>query len=568
MNKGLMFLIFALLFISLEPSLVFAAEVLIDDTFLDKAKINPLQTTAEVDTAKGWVTLTRKGLGNALALYEKNYNVTVVNGQSIDTYQFNGSAMEKNSSLSIANFSACPRSVSTQTEGKYVVLHGASGKVATYQYNGSAMIENPFLSVNGLTNPISIAALWDSEGYGVLENNNVNWYSYDGDEMVLNTALSVDLGENSNPVSFDIMGAGLEYAVIDKSGNKIKYYSFDGTSLVLNPLFSILTPDELINPKSISIYSEGASFVVLDDVSVKAYSFDGSKMVNNQALSVTGLRKPLSVAVKPGSYDYSVLQLDENDLPFIRYFVFNGSEMEEIPELRITGLDHIPYDNDQILMGKEMAAANAVSGLRIIADVDLPEGTSITWEVTVDGVLWKKAVNNGDAVKFTTMGTKPNYRAILHTDNPQISPKILRVQLINSSLWLGNYKITYIAGPEIPDNPVLPTSQQVRVWAGYNVTFQIDSRGCAESVQAETEFLDSKISLNSFQETITAIFPPDQYNNTWVGTFYIPGDIPKNTLLDIFFTANKESEYVYVSYPDFAMIYGSAFENHRIHLTH
>lgn len=555
------------LFIIIEPLHVFAAELFIDDSFLDGTKINPYKTTADVDTKMGWVTLSRKAMGNTVALYEDNYDITVINGQSVDTYRFNGTVMEKNAGLSIAEGLSDPIGVSAQTEGKYVVLDRADKRAITYQSNGMAMIENPYLTTDQLINPASVAALEDAEGYGVLEKDKINRYSYDGEKMVINNALSLALDQSTNSISFDISSKGLDYAVIDKLNNQILYYSFNGSSMAKTPQMSITEPNELNNPKSISIKNDGA-YVVLDDDQVKAYNYDGNRMVFNRILSVEGLRKPVAVAVKPNSFDYAVLQLDSNDLPIICFYAFNGVGMEEIPELRITGLEDIPYVNNQVLMGQEVISSTSVTALRIIAEEELPEGTSITWEVTVDGSTWKTAYNNGSSIKFTNPGTKPNYRAILHTDNPHLSPKILNVCLINSSLGLGNFRIINIVGPLIPENPNLPTNQQVKIWAGYNVTFQIDTSGCAENVIADISFLDENIDLNSLEGTITPKLSLEEYNNIWEGTFHTPGNIPKNTSLDIFLTTNKDSEYEHFSYPDFAVIYGSAYERHRIHLTH
>lgn len=549
-----------------ETSHTLAAEVLIDDTFSDTTKINPHKTTAYVDTKKGWVMLSPKNLGNAVALYKDRYDVTVLNGRSVDTYRFNGTAMIKDETLSIMEGLSDPIGVSVQAEGEYIVLDRTLKKAITYQSNGWAMIENPFLTANNLSNPVAVTAVYDGEGYGVLEKRDIKCYSYDGEKMVINGALSLAMDELCNPIGFGISSKGQDFAVIDRSLNRILYLKYDGSTYFYNLDMSITTPGELTNPKSIGIFSEG-SYLILDGDQVKAYNYDGNGMAYNHFLSVSGLSKPLSVAVKPGSYNYAVLQLDENDLPFISFYAFNGSGMEEIHELRITGLESIPYANEQVLMGKEINSSTPINALRIIVEEELPAGTSITWEVTVDGVTWKEADKNG-SVKFTKPGTKPNYRAILRTDDTHFSPKVMRVSLIDSSLSIGNFQIKNIVGPKIPENPTLPTNQQVKIWAGYNVTFQIDTGGCAKNVIAHIEFLDKRILLNSLEGTITSNLPPEEYNNTWEGTFHTSGNIPKDTILDIFLTANNEGQNEFCSYPGFAVIYGSAFEEHIIHLTH
>lgn len=557
----------SILFFLALPREVSAAQSLLEDTFQDCTKIDLCLTTAQVDTAAGWVTLGKKSLGKPFALHENSYDITVINGSSIETYRYNGTNMEEKTEFLITGL-LDPTAVSASGEESLVVLDKNAQRASTYQYDGSAMMENYSLRITELANPLSVACIPNVEEFCVLEGEGIKRYCFDGQGMVKNSQLGVDFAPKDYPTSFAVKPDGLGYAVIDKATRQIRFYSFNGSSFTINSPMSITDPTELVNPRDISLFWEGTSYAVLDENQVIVYSFDGQEMVFNPALSVGGLKSPLALAVRPGSYDYAVMELGENGRPQIRCFGFNGSAMEEIPQLGITGLKTIPYANDQVLMGKGVTSPESVSVLKLVADVDLPEGTSITWEVTVDGELWKKADNSGGTVKFTKTGTKPNYRALLHTDNPYLAPKIFQVRLIDASLGIGNFRVTEITGPAIPGNPMLPTDEQVNVWAGHNVSFQIDTRGCVESIAADIEFLDERLSLNSILGSLTPVHYPGEYYNTWEGTFYTAGDIPKNTLLDIYCTAKRETEQVNFFYPGFAVIFGSAYESHRVHLTH
>lgn len=447
MRRLILVLITAMLILMLIPTTVLAEIVFIEDSYTDKTKIDIPLTTAEVDTDNGWVVLGRKSRSNAVVLYEDSYDITIVNGTSIETYSHDGSSMVKNNPLSISGLQD-PVSISTTESGQYLVLDKGDNTATYYMSTGSAMVANPILSASGFTNPIAISTQKDSYDFSVLDGREVNWHSFDGSGMILNTALSIELGEEINPISLSSKANSYDYAIVDSNENQILYYSFDGSSIALNPLMSITAPGELTKPKSIGINPENNSYAIVDDNTVKTYNFDGTQMVYNSALSVSGLNKPVSVVIKPGSYDYAVIDYDGSGHAQVRYFAFTGTGMEEITDLRITGLSDIPYASDQMLMGKAINAGEQVRGLKLTATVDIPVNTSITWEVTVDGLIWKPIIPGGAAVRFSTPNSHPNYRAVLHTTDLSITPKILDVKLIDNSLIIigGSDKSGYRAG--------------------------------------------------------------------------------------------------------------------------
>lgn len=543
----------------------------LDDDFNDTSLVDLSKTTADVDTGNGWVTLARKNLANGITLYEDNSDITLINGTTVETYRYSGLAMEKEMSLSVELGLSDPLSVSGSRGGEYLVLDRERQRAGYYNYDGLSMVENPLLSVNGLTSPLAAATVRGSPDFAVLEDKHINRYSFDGSGMVLNNALSISMEEPVNPVALAVTAEGFDYAVVDQGNNQVLYYRFDGSSIVTNPFMSVTAPGELKRPKSISLSDEGAFYVVVDDQDVKAYNYDGTGMVYNALLSVHGLNSPLAVALKPGSmgsFEYAVLHYGEDGQPLVSYYAFDGEGMVEVPSLKITGLAPIPYANDQLLWSKEITTEKPVADLKIKADVELPANTGILWQVTVDGITWLDAVNNGPAVRFATAGSRLNYRAVLHTGEPGLTPKILRVQLIDASLWIGNMRITDIVGPAIPGNPPLPTDRQVKIWAGYNVSFAIDTTGTAESVAAEISVGTDLITLDSALGTIIPVNPVTEGSNTWLGTFHTDTGVPRDTYLDADYTATGDSDLEYASYPDFAVIYGSALENHPIHLTH
>lgn len=448
MKKIALIVILSIMLFNVLASPVFAApdNTILNDTFKDTSKVDLAKTTAFVDTENRWVQLAKKNLANSIILYKDDYDVTLINGTAIETYQHNGLEMVLDTSRSVnGGLLQEPISIAGR-EGEFVVLDRGAKLLMWYHYDGDSMIPNGILSNSQLIDPRAIAVYSDTYDVAFLDRNFVYWRSFDGVGLAPNNYLSFNTGNNSNPVSLAIENDNYACVVLDKSTNEIRHYSFNG-NMGLDNSRSIRVPGELLNPKSISISEDGGTYFIIDDTSVKAYSYDGDSMVYNSYISQSGFINPVAIAVKPDSYDYAVLDENNGDTR-LRYFAFNGSSMEEIPDLGISGLERIGYGNNQILHGKAVTRTEAVSGLKLRATAEIPEGTSITWEVTVDGVNWKSIVPGGDAVRFDTPGTRPNYRAILSTIDIDLTPRIFNVQLVDSTLTIDAYaeKGEYRAG--------------------------------------------------------------------------------------------------------------------------
>lgn len=579
MNKAKELLVVSLSLIVLTATCkpVQAAVYYIDDEFDNLSQVDMSFTTAGIDTENGWVTLARKNAQGAVGLYEDSCDITIINGKKVETYSFNGSSMIKNEALSINCGLIDPISISTRSWGEYVVLDQGDKRMKYYNYDGLSMVENNFLSIGGFSQPLDVAVQKDNPDLAVLYFDGasyyVGWYSFDGTGMILNEGLSLEIGPVARPVSLGIQGANYAFAVVDKANNEIRYYSLNGGIVGENPLLSIIGPDRFTDPKSISTSGSEISYAVVDNNNVETYQFNGSYMEQNSVLSVTNLNKPLAVALKPGSYDFAVLCHDDYDNPIVNYYAFNGTVMEKIEELTITGIEDFAYGNDQVLSGKAIFSNHTVLGLKLQADVELPAGTNISWEVTVDGgITWSPITNNGPAVRFIEGGNLPNYRAFLHTNNPHLTPKILSVKLIDASLSIGEMRVTSIIGPMIHENPSIPTSfpptHRVYIWAGYNVAFEVDTTGEAKTLAAIIRAGEETINLSSTKCDLIPLYPVDSYNNTWTACFHTSANTPAGTILDIFLTASRDGEYEQANHTGFAVIEGSALLNHPIHLTH
>lgn len=558
-------LIYVLIILMLFPVTALGTEIYIDDSFNDLARVDVANTTADIDTANGWVTLGLKNPADSLLLYQDSYDITLLNGDAAETYRYNGTAMELNVPLSVTGGLHEPISLSGR-EGEYLILESGSQEAAWYHYDGSGMVKNGSLALSGLSDARALDISGGAYDFVFLDGNSIRRYGYDGIGYVPVPLLSFTLPD-ANPVSIAAEEDDFAVVVLDKASNTIKHYSFNAGTMRFDAAKSIQAPDEFTEPRSLSVQKEGGLYLVAADDQIKAYSFDGNAMVYNPYLSVQGLRKPVAVSLKPDMLAYAVLDHDSEDNLQVSYYTFNGSGMTEVPGMRITGLEQLTYASNQVLQGNAYEAGHEVSALQLLAETELPPGTSIVWEVTVDGVYWQ-AIEPGAVARFAVPGTQPNYRALLHTDEGTLTPKILNVQLADASLAVGRFQITEIVGPYIPGNSDLPTDRQVRIWAGYNVSFSINTTGRAERVVADISAGSETITLSSQLGELMPSEPIGSMDNLWIGTFHTYAGMPAGTLLNISFIVSKGTEFAYAEYPEFALIYGSALELHKIHLTH
>lgn len=544
-----------------------------NDTFTDISQVDMAGTTAEVDTGNGWVALSRVSRANAVLLYPDSYDVTLINDNRVETYRFNGAKMILDPSGSIGGGFREAIAVAGQ-EGEYLVLDRGEKIAVWYAFDGSKMTPDWTRSISALSDPRALDVFAGTYDFALLDGKSVKGYFFDGTGLTPNWFIDYSVGSSGNALGISLADGNfpengeLSCVVLDKAGPEIRCNSFNGSEMAPDPSRSVRLDGAAVNLKSVSVSREGDTYFLAVGNEIKAFSYDGNGMVYNPFLSVQGLNTPLAVSNKPGSYEYTVLQYDDAGLPMLSYYSFDGSCMVELPALRITGLSPVPYGNDQLLIGKATAAANQVSGLKLTAETQIPDGTSIVWEVSVDGVNWQPITNHGPAVKFPSRGNQPNYRAVLHTDNNSVTPKIFSVRLSDASLEIRNLCITAVVGPPIPGNPGLPTSRKVKIWAGYNVTFTIETYGAAESVTAHFTAGSENIFLSSSAGDLIPAHPTANYDNTWTGTFHTNAYLSPGTLLDGGFIARKGIDEARVIYPGFAEIFGSALSNHPIHLTH
>lgn len=193
-----------------------------------------------------------------------------------------------------------------------------STKIMHFSFDGNEMIENTFLTVSGLNNPIAVAA-GSYPDVVVADAEKVTHYTFSGG-MTANPALSIN-GLNQ---IISIGARDNEKAVL--SGDNLDYYMFDGTGMSRIPALSL---SGLSNPIDLALDKDTYDCVVLEANQAKYYSFAGSQLVANPLLTVTGLDNPKSIAMDNGT----VAVIEGNT---VKQYVLDSSSMTYSSALSVT----------------------------------------------------------------------------------------------------------------------------------------------------------------------------------------------------------------------------------------
>ena len=360
--------------------------------FVDKDK-----TTLTIDHTKKEIRLHRENAGNPISFIDDD-NIPVAYSVMTETcikqFAYDGTEMVEVGFLEIEVEN--PLAMATkQSSPDIIVAHkpvfdagdgddiqqdeGSDYKIEYYGFDGFEMVNVPFLEITGLKEIKSMAFLKD-EITAVLTEEALNVYGFDGDGMTEMPILKID--EIENPLDFASDG---EYSISLLTENNIKQFAFAGNGLVEIPGLSILldTIDDVGKPRFIASVENRITFI--DEH--KAYTFlqGADEMHYVQALSVTeGLVDPKGLSIHRNSHDLIILdQSDDEDGAVIRYYMFDGTSLIEIPELSLELKDVIlgtggKYSPEGVLVSKPLEIEkNYVDLFQVGIYPYLEEGTSI-----------------------------------------------------------------------------------------------------------------------------------------------------------------------------------------------
>jgi len=340
------------------------------------AVIDPA-STAVVDTAENEIRLPIN-ITAAVGLWpEGGYDYVVLAAEVARHYSFDGTRMVENTVTSMGGLTgalalAAPRPYPD-------VLVATASEVKYFSFTGSGMVYNPSLSVAGLTGVMAVGSL-QSGSLAVLEGSEVRYYGFDGSSMVRMPVLEPSAAF-TNPISLAVFPDGYDIAVLEP--DRVRVFQFNGSGMMENPALAVTG---LTGAKAFAV--SAGQIAVVDGNKVKHYSFDGSRMTYNSVLSVTaGLTAPTGVALRSGTFDRVIV-----DGGRVRYFSFDGTQMTEVPQLSVTfpggaGEGYLPA---ALAVSRPADPVENAASVRVRAYHDLPEGTSVTWSVTADGVNWSR----------------------------------------------------------------------------------------------------------------------------------------------------------------------------------
>lgn len=400
--------------------------------------IDLTQTTTEIDYDKKEIRLPFNKSPNIIDFSpDGSYSYAVLTETGLKYFQFDGTKMVENTLLKIETTN--PMGFAMTEPFPDITMINKEG-ISTFKFTGSSMQEVPSLSVQGLVNPISISS--SQEGvFTILDDNEVKTFGFTGSELKEITSLKITDIQDPKAIST----TGNDIAVIEK--DNVKWFGFTGSEMREIPALSVAGLTDL---KAVSI-KEGR-ITVVDETKVKTFLFDGSKMSQINALSVlSGMQKPASVAIRPGSYD--LLVVDDKNIDF---YSFDGSSMVKNEALSIVVEDILSADGyvSKAVITSKLTQKQA-DMVRVRANMDLPEGTQITWFFTADGVDWTTGwrakgndlevskdngyswlkigdlsdagtnIDNKDLWVEVTPGNKVMWKAELKTTDKKVTPKVI-----------------------------------------------------------------------------------------------------------------------------------------------
>jgi hypothetical protein len=339
-------------------------------TEADQSMIDMSQTTAKIDNTNHEITL-KQILPRSVGLYENVMDYVVLSPDGFKHYSFDGTGMREVEFLGkdkVIN----PLAVCTSPLYPDAVLYDKdSNQVTHYSFMGG-MVANPILSVSGMDNVISIGTR--NLDLAFIQDKEVKYYGFTGIGLSSVPSLSKTL---TNPIDFALFPNNYNMAVID--GNQIKYFK-NGSEIPGSAITGLSNP--------ISISANELGIAVIDGNQVKHYTLSGDTFTYSSALSITSnLTNPRCVAIKPGTQDRIVVDGDQ-----VKYYSYDGSKLiyNSALSTTVSGLNNLfVYIPNAVVISKiPEGLTRDVSQARVRAYCEVPNNTSITWFLTIDGENW------------------------------------------------------------------------------------------------------------------------------------------------------------------------------------
>lgn len=514
-----------------------AAAPLFEDLFNDTTKIDMENTTAKVDTAAGEIYLQTSRIGaNTIAIKHGANQYAVVTLDGADFYTYNAGSMKKDSTRSVTGQTGVIGVALRQDRDSLWLLK--SNELLRYD-RSTDMYKNALLSVEtGLSDLIAFSAHPNEDTVVLLSRNDTNpgyIYTYmatDEGEMARNDALSFNTGIQ-NAVAVSIVPG--TYDVIVASDTDVSYFLYTPGGYILNDALSV---SGLSNIRSVTSLEDEYGYVVSTDTHAYYYLYNESygAMTVIPTLTVNFGDESIATSAKPGGFEY-VARMEDGA---VRYYGY-GPPMTRKPNYEVANVGVLDFGGGRYVNEGDYVSINIdmdteyYMGVRVDAEEDLPEGTSIEYIVSCDnGASWFVVPKN--TVVEITPANMFRVKARLSTTDNFVTPRLLSISLSGSPAWLG------LAPPEEEIYPDLLTvlthmtsnlgfsfdgDLPQAIKAGAQAVFKIKTTGSAETVKIylKCKYGEMEIDLKgSAQNTPQAQGDEVAGERIWVGRFTVPPD--------------------------------------------
>lgn len=530
---------FILMFLGLSLLLPVSTKAAEPDVWLEEFKepnlFNPEQTDVYIYTHPegGYAELPAKTPAGVIALKENDHDQVVVSSAGLEYFMFTGEETVKNPNLS---YPINATSVAVKQDS-YSVWVATDKEVYKLEYDGSGMIENPFLKVSGKSNILSIASqpstdelallIRDYTGGGLIE-----YYGSTGESMekILSFNVSSDWG---SPVDIAVIPETMDIVYV--TDRAVLYFNFEGSGYIQNPLLSVTGLSDI---RALSAHEGG--FSVLRAGRKEHYLFTGEDMAYVEGISLTLPQETVSIALKPGTYDFAAIEKDGR----IRYYNFVGNGYVENPYLSGQAAPlTLGYYTPRKYVSKPIVFTKGRLVFALDTEAEMPEGTNIAYRLISGTETWE--LIPGEALVLDEPISSAILEIELSTEKTDATPRITRIELRAFDITLKELKMDlfplhpdlegirqpFSIYPELPaDFPQEYLASQsalllpIPVQKGGAVVFDATTIGNVDTLVAVLEVRENAVNYYTHYLVFDRMV-----ENRWFAHFTVPEDVPDGT---------------------------------------
>lgn len=504
------------------------------NTLVDLAESNAY---VYIHPDEGYAELPTLGIAATLRLKEDSYDQVLVTSAGIEYFSFTGAEMEKNPILSVdTNGSGI-----AIRQDSYSVWMMTDNEITRLDFDGGGMSNNDFLKITGRKNIVSISSQPHSDELAVLQRgeDGVGVIEYfglaadGGGELVMDSLISFTAVATGSPVDVAVVPDTMD--IIYATENAVIYYHFDEGSMsyIQNPFLSVTGLSDI---KGLSVHDGG--FAVLRADQKEHYLFTGEEMAYVESLSRDVPTGTVSIALKPDSYDFAVLNQDGKT----HYYNFDGEGYVLNEALSAQGTQ-VPtgYYSPRNYVSKPINIEEETTGLVLTVTEEKPAGTTIQYSLIVDGVPT-------DVVPGVPLTLNENPAQIIVTATlfgGEETPRVTYLHLKSYNMGASSIKLNpfpvyrdfedtekpFSIYPEFPaDFPAqyLADSstlfQPIPIQAGSLIIFELEAMGEPNSVVITIEYRQNAVNSGAIPVPLERLTI-----NKWVGTLQVDEDTPIGT---------------------------------------